>query len=43
MEDEKYESSIFEGDDFLPGYFSANSLYWQDYNGNYLLNENSSP
>ena len=43
MVDEKYEQVMFSGDNFSTGYFSCNSIYWQDYNGNYLLNDNSSP
>lgn len=43
LTDEKYEEVIFKGDSFSPGYFSSNSIYWQDYKGNYLLNDNSSP
>jgi len=43
MTDEKYDQVMFNGDSFSPGYFSPNAIYWQDYKGNYLLNESSSP
>ena len=43
MTEEQYEGRIFAADKFSSSYFSQNSIYWQDYKGKCVLNEQASP
>ena len=38
LKDEKYEQVLFKGDSFMGTYFKENNIYWQDYQGQFMLN-----
>jgi hypothetical protein len=42
MAEERYEEKLFTGDNFSSIYFSRNAIYWQDYQGNKVLNQTES-